>query len=84
MEPFYAFSGKRPTGSPGFMNHDPGCLAEGENGVAPAAGMPVQKNRNLIIAAYSRSQARTWSGPGMPPAWTTLPSSTTPGVDMTP
>jgi len=36
------------------------------------------------IGSYSRTQARTWSGPGMPPACTTLSSTTTPGVDMTP
>ena len=40
--------------------------------------------RRRVPAAQPRTHSRTCSGAGMPPACTTLPSSTTPGVDMTP
>lgn len=38
----------------------------------------------LLLSALPQTQPRACSGPGTPPEWTTTPSTTTPGVDITP
>ena len=42
------------------------------------------RSKRLLPGHQELIQDRTRSGPGTPPLWTTLPSTTTPGVDITP